>query len=853
MKFLRKLSKVLLVAGFLLALMPFSLVEACTGFIIGKDLTKDGYTIFGRTEDLEEHHNKNFVIVPAQTYDDDEVLYDRYTTASYKHAKNEYKYYSFFDRDRHSVWGLYGEHGFNEKGVAMTATVSATPHDKILEVDPLVRTGLSEAIMTNLVLPRVKTAREGIELIAKVLDERGSLEGNIVVIADPEETWYMEILSGHQYAAIKFPEDKYAVFPNAYYLGHVDFEDKENYILSPKLVEIAKEAGTYTEKDGQFHVALSYGEAFTDGNHSRTYSGIKNLDPDSPVTWEDGFYELLHSPTDPSRKYTVEDAIAFQRDRFENLDEDFVPSDLKGKVELEEGQQFKYPLGNKNVMEAHIYEMRQDIPKEFGGVLWVAMDASRNNAYIPFYGNMTETHKSFQPISFTYDPNSFYWVADNIDNMVATYPKLFGNSIQDIWKDYEKQAAAELAEQNKKYSEAQMDPDQAAFEVTQDSLKRTEELFNKMKKVEDDMLAKIKEAGLEYSPYEQEEADPEFIDRKEKEIIEKEEKLDAEAEDVELAEGEEFYYEEVKLTPAIQHQVNPNLPVGRDKVLSEGKEGHVTRKVIRGTDKEGKPTTKVVEEIKKEASEPKVVEIGTGVMKTHTIPEDTPLPFETETIEDDTLEKGKQEIVQEGQPGMHVKATRYYYLNGEEYDTEVTYDGNTTEPVKRIVKVGTKEVEKPEEEKPEVIIKPATNLKEMVDFLKQKQYDLYHVLRKNIKEHTSPVSIAIEEGRKVKAVYRLDDHYKKVGEIKDFEIRDGKVVFAAEGEDSYYAIIYEDEDTAATGSDTTAQATQTPAAGQTQAKDKQLPKTGMILASPLLALGLITGGISVYFDDKRRK
>ena len=45
-----------------LVLLPFQTVEACTGFIIGKDLTVDGSTLYGRTEDLEPNHNKNFVV-----------------------------------------------------------------------------------------------------------------------------------------------------------------------------------------------------------------------------------------------------------------------------------------------------------------------------------------------------------------------------------------------------------------------------------------------------------------------------------------------------------------------------------------------------------------------------------------------------------------------------------------------------------------------------------------------------------------------------------------------------------------------------------------------------------------------
>ena len=52
----------LITALMLLALFPFHVVSACTGFIIGKNLTTDGSTLYGRTEDLEPNHNKNFVV-----------------------------------------------------------------------------------------------------------------------------------------------------------------------------------------------------------------------------------------------------------------------------------------------------------------------------------------------------------------------------------------------------------------------------------------------------------------------------------------------------------------------------------------------------------------------------------------------------------------------------------------------------------------------------------------------------------------------------------------------------------------------------------------------------------------------
>lgn len=46
-KWLVKLSLVAMA----LLLLPIQAVEACCGFIIGRQLTKDGSTLFGRTED----------------------------------------------------------------------------------------------------------------------------------------------------------------------------------------------------------------------------------------------------------------------------------------------------------------------------------------------------------------------------------------------------------------------------------------------------------------------------------------------------------------------------------------------------------------------------------------------------------------------------------------------------------------------------------------------------------------------------------------------------------------------------------------------------------------------------------
>ena len=501
-------------------LLPIQAVQACCGFIIGRQLTKDGSTLFGRTEDYPYYpnggkHNKNYVVVEAKKYKEGDQIVDESNGFTYPRAASEMKYTATYDSARgDGSNGAFGEHGFNEAGVSMSSTVTAIPNKKVLEKDPLKADGLAEAAMLDVILPRAKTAREAIELLGRVIKEKGSAEGNTVVVADQKETWYMEILSGHQYVAVKVPEDKYAVFANTYYLGHVDLKDKENVIASEDVEKVAKEAGNYkTDKDGNFHIAKSYGpEKYAEGDRSRTYAGITLLDPKSKITYEDEEYELFRSPTDPNKKFTLEDAFALQRNRFEHLNGRFVPDDQIGvKKQGDDGandavrkDQYKYALGNENVIDAHVYQIDPKLPKSFGGKVWLGLGPSRNTPYVPFYGNVQDTYKAFKPQTATYDPNSWYWTVWHIDQMAIKNQDVFGKSVQDHWKLMEKQWIIEQKARDDKYAALKGNEEAAKAaesEVTNESLARSERLFGYFKNYEAQMQAQLASAGRKDDPY----------------------------------------------------------------------------------------------------------------------------------------------------------------------------------------------------------------------------------------------------------------------------------------------------------------------------------------------------------------
>ena len=486
----------------LLTLFPFQAVSACTGFIIGKDLTTDGSTLYGRTEDLEPNHNKNFVVRERKYNKAGDKFVDETNGFSFDLPAVSYKYTAVPDVTPEQ--GVFDEAGFNEEGVSISATVSASANDDIQKVDPYVKDGIAESALTSVVLPHVKTAKEGVELLAKIVREKGAAEGNIVTIADKTGVWYMEILSGHQYAAIKFPDDKYAVFPNTFFLGSVDKNDTENTILSADLEKIAQDAGTYKEINGSFHVAQSYNPPLAEADRSRVWSGIKALDPNADVQYDDEYFELMHSTSD---KLSLRDAMNLQRNRLEGTD--FKPQDqmeLDGKGipdKTKADPVYKYPISNPNVMEAHIFQLKENLPASTGGgILWLAMGSPRNAPYLPYYGNISNTSQPYQEMSTAYNENSWYWTVSRINDLVAKYPELFEDgSIRSKIERMESQWMEEQPAHDNEQISLSEQPEQASLKATKDSMERADSVFKRLKEIqkiaEDKVVAEYGTSALE--------------------------------------------------------------------------------------------------------------------------------------------------------------------------------------------------------------------------------------------------------------------------------------------------------------------------------------------------------------------
>lgn len=69
------------------------------------------------------------------------------------------------------------------------------------------------------------------------------------------------------------------------------------------------------------------------------------------------------------------------------------------------------------------------------------------------------------------------------------------------------------------------------------------------------------------------------------------------------------------------------------------------------------------------------------------------LPFEVETVEDDTLPAGEQLVTKSGRPGIRTQKYQLTLADGLSKEKKLIANEVTSEPVKQVIKIGTKPVE----------------------------------------------------------------------------------------------------------------------------------------------------------------
>lgn len=378
---------------FLMATMAATLLlcvisaSACTMVYVGSDLTSDGSSFLARSEDYANSYNKIAYVNQHGKYKAGDVYTgcEGYKTFTYTFTHDSYAYTATSDDNTSGVCPdcdaeyphtPMEEVGTNEKGVSVSATVTLSGKRAASSADPIVSGGVAESDVTTVLLSEASTAKEGVELLLKLYDQVGAGDKNGIMIADQNESWYVENFTGHTYVAVKLGSNMIAINPNMGAIGLVDLDDTENVIASASLISVAKQAGTYVgdESENTIDVYASYcGSASA---NARLVNGINYFLNGGTET----------SGTLSSSDYTISNVkdgkIVSMYTNIQNK---------LGKIGIQNVVDFYKVngIGNTSNLEWHIFQIQSDAPMETGTIEWLAMENGQYTVAIPYFPLLT--------------------------------------------------------------------------------------------------------------------------------------------------------------------------------------------------------------------------------------------------------------------------------------------------------------------------------------------------------------------------------------------------------------------------------------------------------------------------------
>lgn len=384
----RMISRYKGVAGLLLTtvlmLCVKATVSAGTGVYIGKEVSRDGSTIIAGSMEYEPGLTSYVQVVPRQNHDDGEALVLS-NGFEYKLPGTTYKYQIVKGMDISESVSCSSV-VTNEYGLAVSAGSVAKCNYDAISSDSYVDGGIAVEEIPEVLGATCDSADVAVRTLAQIVDEYGCTGGCEVMIADRQEAWYMEIYTGHQYAAVKMPKDRAAVIGDEYMIQGVEAWDDALY--SEKLYIMAEENDfVMYDNDGNIMIAQSYGEE------------------------SDDICELLYEPDEAE---SIENVFNIYRDE-------------------------KHSVSNENVDNVHVIQIYDSVPAEMSDVLWLSYAKAEYSPFLPMSNiidnvpaaysmNVTKQGYNDDIAAFCYDRNVV--LADRDEQLI-------GSGIRSYWEGME--------------------------------------------------------------------------------------------------------------------------------------------------------------------------------------------------------------------------------------------------------------------------------------------------------------------------------------------------------------------------------------------------------------------------------
>lgn len=399
---------------------------ACTTILVGKKASYDGSTMIARNDDSGSGHftAKKFTVVTPK--EQPKTYVSVLSHVKVELPEQAMRYTSMPNAEKGE--GIWAASGVNEANVAMTATETITTNPRVQGADPLVvyqpakdgqeevPGGIGEEDIVCLVLPYIKSAREGVARLGHLLETYGTYENNGIAFQDADEIWWLETIGGHHWMARRVPDDVYVVMPNQLGIDRFDFSDalgeQKEYMCPADLEEFVKTYHLDLSQDGEFHPRDAFG-SHDDADHvyntPRAWFMERYLNPHTKV-WDGPHADFTPVSDDlpwcmvPEKKVTVEDVKYVLSSHFQGTPYD--PYAAYGDKSLRGAYR---SIGiNRNDFLA-VIQMRPQMEQENGVIEWLAFASNAFNVLVPFYADVEETPEYLSNTTGEVSTENFYW------------------------------------------------------------------------------------------------------------------------------------------------------------------------------------------------------------------------------------------------------------------------------------------------------------------------------------------------------------------------------------------------------------------------------------------------------------
>lgn len=467
--------------------------DRCTSIGVGPGATVDGSTITTHNNDCQECDIR-ITHVPSRIWPHVSkrpvygirVAYPRYVEASnaenihgpdYLQENIDTSIYNwpltipigYIDQVESTYAYTLGTYGIqNEKQVSIgESTCSSVFVSKPISA-PGGKALLHMETLTEIALERCDTARCAIKTMGDLGvqygfyggDSDGSLQmsqdeaGEALTVSDATEVWMFHILPDDTgasaiWVAQRVPDEHVTVVANMFVIGEIDLKDKDNFIGSDNIFQVAERNNLWSHSEEQpFHFARVYGTNRHANSHACTRrvwrvltlvapSLLPLFSPYTDGTASFGFGLNYSSPypfsVRPDALLTAQDVMAINSDQYEGT-----PFDLSKHIDAGPfGDTMRFPALLKTADPVNgitkegfyagisgprpislwrtaystVTQSRRSLPAAIGAVTWIAQYAPHFSSFVPVYASAPSAPSSLNTgTPYKLDKDSNWWI-----------------------------------------------------------------------------------------------------------------------------------------------------------------------------------------------------------------------------------------------------------------------------------------------------------------------------------------------------------------------------------------------------------------------------------------------------------